>query len=517
MSRYVGRYVATCDPCLRTKVQHQRPTGELQLFPVPEERWEVMSVDFIVELPESGGYDVIMVVVDSVGKRAHFMETVTTITAASAANLYLRHVWKHHGLPRKVISDRGPQFVAAFMKELYRLLGIELASSTAYHPQTDGQTERVNQELEQYIRLFVNEHQDNWNSLIPLAEFAYNNHVHSSTQQTPFFLDTGRHPRMGFEPHQPRSRVEAVNEFADWMKATLEEAKSALTKSKDEMARYYNQRRTPAPVFNPGDKVFLDASDIHTTQPSKNLSHRRLGPYPVVCRVGSNAYRLVLPPSMSRLHLVFNVIKLTLAPIDPIAGRHAPPPPLPELIDSKEEYVVEEILNSRMFRRKLQYLVKWEGYGVENNTWEYWDNLGNAADTVNDFHTWNPAAPCRIHALAFGSIPFRPIPPVTIASGRCNSEGGVIVRGTPNPPTEQHRPTGPNHRLSHLDTHQRPSTAPPSRTLYHWSSPPPPMSHHRHPSPIPVNRLAAPPPNNTNWSSLTTGLYVPPHHQTLTS
>ena len=224
MSRYVGRYVATCDPCLQTKVQHQWPTGELQPFPVPEERWEVMSVDFIVELPESGGYDVIMVVIDLVGKRAHFMEMVTTITAAGAANLYLRHVWKHHGLPCKVVSDRGPQFVAAFMKELYRLLGIKLASSMAYHLQTDGQTERVNQELEQYIRLFVNECQDNWNSLIPLAEFAYNNHVHSLTQQTPFFLDTGRHPRMGFEPHQPRSRVEAVNEFADWMKATLEDS-----------------------------------------------------------------------------------------------------------------------------------------------------------------------------------------------------------------------------------------------------------------------------------------------------
>jgi len=119
MSRYVGRYVATCDPCLWTKVQHQWPTGELQPFPVPEEHWEVMSVDFIVELPESGGYDVIMVVVDSVGKHAHFMEMVTTITATGAANLYLRHVWKHHSLPRKVVSDRDPQFVAAFMKELY--------------------------------------------------------------------------------------------------------------------------------------------------------------------------------------------------------------------------------------------------------------------------------------------------------------------------------------------------------------------------------------------------------------
>ena len=167
------------------------------------------------------------------------------------------------------------------MKELYWLLGIELASSTAYHPQTDGQTEQVNQELEQFIQLFVNECQDNWNSLIPLAEFAYNNHVHSLTQQTLFFLDTGRHPRMGFEPHQPHSKVEVVNEFTDWMKATLEEARSVLTKSKDEMARYYNQHRSPTPVFNPGDKVFLDASDIHTTRPSRKLSDRCLGPYPV--------------------------------------------------------------------------------------------------------------------------------------------------------------------------------------------------------------------------------------------
>jgi len=155
------------------------------------------------------------------------------------------------------------------MKELYRLLGIETAPSTAYHPQTDGQTERVNQELEQFIQIFVGERQDDWYSLLPLAEFSYNNHDHSSTQHTPFLLDTGRHPRMGFEPHQPPSKAEAVNEITDRMRNTLEEAKSALAKAKDDMAKYYNQWQTPAPVYMPGDKVYLDASDIHTTRPSK--------------------------------------------------------------------------------------------------------------------------------------------------------------------------------------------------------------------------------------------------------
>jgi hypothetical protein len=131
--------------------------GELKPLPIPEGRWDVASADFIVELPESQGHDTIMVVVDSVGKRAHFIETHTTVTALGAAQLYLQHVWKLHGLLWTMISDRSPQFVAQFTCELYRLLGIKLAASTAYHPQTDGQTECVNQELEQYLSVFVSE------------------------------------------------------------------------------------------------------------------------------------------------------------------------------------------------------------------------------------------------------------------------------------------------------------------------------------------------------------------------
>jgi transposase InsO family protein len=273
ITRYIGQYTSTCDLCLRTKIRRQAPSGELQPLPVPESRWEVISVDFIAELPDSHGYDAILCIVDSVSKRAHFVPTHTTITSLGTARLFLAHSWKLHGLPKAVVSDRGPQFVSEFTRELYRLLGIQLAASTAYHPQTDGQTERVNQELEQYLRLFVNERQDNWDELLPLAEFQYNNRIHAGTRESPFMLDTGMHPRMGFEPRQATSKLETVNDFKKRMSETLEEGKAALRKAKDDMARYYDKRRNPAPVFVKGDKAYLDASDITTTRPSHKLAH----------------------------------------------------------------------------------------------------------------------------------------------------------------------------------------------------------------------------------------------------
>jgi len=181
-----------------------------------------------------------MTVVNAVSKRIHFILTHTMVTAEGAARLFLHHVWKLHSLPKRVVSDRGPQFVALFTKELYRLLGIRISSSTAWHPQTDRQTEHVNQELDQFLHLFVNERQDNWYDLLPIAEFQHNNHVHSATQQSPFLLDTGRIPCMGFEPRQDPSSLETVNKFTKRMESATEEAKSAICKVQEDMTRYYN-------------------------------------------------------------------------------------------------------------------------------------------------------------------------------------------------------------------------------------------------------------------------------------
>jgi len=235
MSRYISQYVSTCDLCLRTKLWRHSPVGELQPLSVLDARWDTLSVNFVVELPESSGHDAVMTVIDSVSKRVHFVLMHTTVTAKGAARLFLYHVWKLHGLLKHVVSNCGPQFVASFTKELYRLLGIRLSSSTAWHPQTDRQTECVNQELDQFLCLFINERQDDWYDLLPIAEFQHNNHVHSATQQPSFLLDTGQIPRMGFEPSQVPSGLETVNEFTERMKSTTEETKSVIHKAQEDM------------------------------------------------------------------------------------------------------------------------------------------------------------------------------------------------------------------------------------------------------------------------------------------
>ena len=240
MSHYIGQYVKACDLCLWTNVQCHPLIRELVPLPIPESHWDTISIDFIVKLPESHGYDAVMNVVDSVSKMSHFIPTHITITALGAACPFLAHVWKLHGLLRQVVSNQGLQFIVEFTWELYHLLRVKLATTTAYHAQGDGQIEQVSQELEWYLQLFINKRQDDWDKLLPLAKFQYNNHVHSATQQTPFMLDTSHHLQMGFEPHQVESQLETVNKFQDRMDSTLSEARSTLMKAKEDMAWYYN-------------------------------------------------------------------------------------------------------------------------------------------------------------------------------------------------------------------------------------------------------------------------------------
>jgi len=224
---------------------------------------------------------------------------------------------------------------------------------------------------------------------------------------------------MGFEPQQNYSDLETVNKFTERMRTVIEEAKSTICKAQDDMKRYYNSRRTPAPVFNPGDKVFLDASDIRTTCPLQKLSHRRLGPFVVERRIGPMAYCLKLPHWMKQLHLVFNVVKLTPAPDDPIPGRKLMDHPLPIIIDREPEWEVEEILDSRWHRRRFQYLVKWKGYGHQHNSWESTSEVF-APELTAEFHRKHPGALRHIRRMEFDGI-FHSKP---IAPRYSNLEGG---------------------------------------------------------------------------------------------
>jgi len=225
-------------------------------------------------------------------------------------------------------------------------------------------------------------------------------------QKPPFLLDTGWIPRMGFEPSQAPSGLETVNEFTEQMKFATEEAKSVIRKTQEDMTQYYNQKRTPAPMYKAGDRVYLDASDIKTTRPSPKLSHRRLGPFKIERQVGPLAYRLKLPHGMRQLHPVFNVVKLSAAPEDPILGRKPQAPPLPIVINGEEEWEVEEILDSHWHQRRFQFLVKWKGFSREHNSWEAASNV-KALDLVVEYYRKHPAAPRHIRRTDFDTI-FQP-------------------------------------------------------------------------------------------------------------
>jgi len=229
---------------------------------------------------------------------------------------------------------------------------------------------------------------------------------------------------MGFEPSQVPSGLETVNEFTERMKSTTEEAKSAIRKAQEDMIWYYNQKRTLAPVYKPGDQVYLDASDIKTIRPSPKLPHCQLGPFKIESQVGPSAYRLKLPHGMRQLYLVFNIIKLSTALEDPILERKLQAPPPPIIVDGEEEWEVKEILNSYWYRRRFQFLVKWKGFSREHNSWEVASNV-KAPDLVTEYYRKHPAAPRHICQTNFEAI----FNPGTIASRCSNLGGGVNIRG----------------------------------------------------------------------------------------
>ena len=212
------------------------PAGKLRPNEVLEKPWQHISVDFIMKLPVSRGHDSILVVCDRFSKMSHFVATTEKTTAKGLANLFRDNMWKLHGLLESMISDRGLQFVAGLTKKLNKMLGIETKLSTAYHLEIDRQMERTNQELEQYLRMYVNYRQNNWAEWLAMAEFAFNNKIHTATKSSPFQINYRREPRMSFDIRK-KGKNEKTEEFVREIKERHEEARVALVKSQEEMKR----------------------------------------------------------------------------------------------------------------------------------------------------------------------------------------------------------------------------------------------------------------------------------------
>jgi hypothetical protein len=394
----VRRFVACCHICRKAKASREKYHGLLKPLPIPIRSWRDISVDFVTDLPESEGCTNIMVVVDRLTKYRYLIPCAT-ITAPAVAQLFYRHVWIHRGLPDTIISDRGTQFTSAFWDELCKQLKIDARLSTAFHPETDGQTENANAVMEQVLRAYTNYQQDDWVSWLPTAQFEANNTTSESTRVSPFLANSGQHPRMGFEPpsntlrppHQ-KLQVGDVNRLVDKLRDLSEYVREELLWAQASQQEYANRKRSPAPAYSVGDRLWLDARNIRTNRQSKKLDWKNLGPFSVTKVVSSHAYRLDLPDSM-KIHPVFHVSLLRPAApeSDYLPGQQNPPPD-PILIDGEPEYVVERIERIRFNRRRrrYEYLTRWTGY--DELSWEPAEALRDT-EATEEFHTRYPSEP----------------------------------------------------------------------------------------------------------------------------
>ena len=357
MMKEVKQYIEGCDQCQKMKNRVEMPAGKLKPNQIPEKLWQYISVNFIMKLPVSKGHDSILVVCDRFSKMSHFVATTEKTTAEGLARLFRDNVWKLHGLPESVILDRGLQFAAGMMKKLNKMLGIEKKLSMDYHQEIDGQMERNNQELEQYLRMYVNHRQNNWAEWLATAEFTFNNKVHTATKTSPFQVNYGRELRMGFDIRK-KGKNEKAEEFVKEMKKRHEETRAVLVKSQEEMKRQADRNRKEVEEYRVDDKVLISTKDFLKElikRATMKLMEKFIGPYVVRKIVSENAVELELLASL-RIHPVVNVRRIVKYR-EQVEGQKKIQPPSIE-IAGKKEYEVEEILDRQERRGKMKYLVK---------------------------------------------------------------------------------------------------------------------------------------------------------------
>lgn len=369
----VIKYVQMCDLCLRIKTGNQFPQGLLQPLPIPEQVCEDISLDFVEGLTKSNDKNCIMVVVDRLSKVGHFIALSHHFNATKVAQLFLDNIFKLHGMPKSMVSDRDKLFTSSFWKELFNLMGTQLHMSTSYHPQTNGQTERLNRCLEQYLRAMVSQRPKHWVNWLPLAEWWYNSSYNNAILRSPYEALYGIKPCQICVPASHRSSIDTVEDFQVKREVMNHLLKEAITTAQNKYTHYANKKRTKT-TFEVGDWVYLKLQPYMqlsiAIRRHMKLAHKFFGPYEIIEKVGRVAYKLALPAG-SQVHPVFHVSLLKKK----VGTKYTVTTALPRLGDEGQFVVYHaKLLQRRMIKRGntavIQWLIQWSHSIPEDASWE---------------------------------------------------------------------------------------------------------------------------------------------------
>lgn len=371
MKAFIKQVIQCRLVCQQAKPERVPYPGLLQPLPVPNLPWEMVTMDFIEGLPQSGRYNCILVVIDKLSKYGHFIPLHHPFTVQTVAEAFLDSVYKLHGMPLSIVSDRDRIFTSQFWKEMFQhVQGTQLRMSSARHPQTDGQTERVNQQIECYLRCFVSTHPSKWSKWLSLCEYWYNTNWHSATAKSPFEIIYGHSPRhFGIAP----DCTIASSDLSQWLEqrqVIFASVKQQLLRAQQRMKAQSDKHRTER-SFSMGDQVFLKLQPYiqESVAPRANhkLAYKFFGPYTILERVGEVAYRLDLP-NTSKVHPVFHVslLRKVLKPTQQVL----PCLPSPESAVQVPEKILQKRVIHRNDKKLVQVLLQWSGDPVDLATWE---------------------------------------------------------------------------------------------------------------------------------------------------